>query len=152
VDDLTIRVPAADKISIRVPKGTYKIEQIRIYEENYDQLKQAVKEAKAKPQAHVSWNGGGQIRITYNNKQNDPYMTLPVPFEKGWQAKVNGKKQDVQKANYAFIAVPLENGENEVLLNYKPPYFTASLSLTVISAGIAIWLIRRRPAGQRRTS
>ena len=56
----------------------------------------------------------------------------------------NGKTQTVQKANYAFIGIPIEKGKNNIRLVYYPPYFKATLAVTVISLIIGIWYSRRR--------
>lgn len=71
-------------------------------------------------------------------------MVLPIPFEKGWEVTVNGKKQTVQKANYSFIGFTVDKGENDIQLVYEPPYFKETLAITIISLGAGIWYSRRR--------
>jgi uncharacterized membrane protein YfhO len=48
------------------------------------------------------------------------YMFLPITNDPGWSAKVNGKKVNIVNAMGAFIAVPLETGENEIDLFFLP--------------------------------
>ena len=71
-------------------------------------------------------------------------MVLPIPFEKGWEVTVNGKKQTVQKANYAFTGFSIDKGKNDIQLAYYPPYFKETLAVTVIGLAAGIWYSRRR--------
>lgn len=143
VNDLAIRVPRDEKISIRLPKGKYKLKNIAVYEENYAALEKARKEAEVKPKADVQWDGGSRMHIDYDNREDASYMSLPLPYEKGWHAKVNGEHRKVEAANYAFSAIKLDKGRNRIELIYRPPYFSLSLAISVIAAVLFIWLFWR---------
>ncbi|MEY8749960.1 YfhO family protein [Alkalicoccobacillus gibsonii] len=143
VNDLTIRVPMDETISIRMRKGSYQLDQFSIYQENYEKLDEAVERA-AESDATVSIDGR-KMSFTVENANANEYLTIPVPFEKGWTANVNGEKAPIEKANYAFMAVALEDGENEVTFSYYPPYFIESTAVTI--AGLlltATWYVYRR--------
>ncbi|MFN2747893.1 YfhO family protein [Bacillus sp. z60-18] len=141
VYDLTIRVKKAKKIAIRLPKGTYQLEHLTLYEEDYQTLKKEA--AKKAPDAEMTWQQN-KLTISYNNQNGDRYMMLPIPFEKGWELTVNGKKQPVQKANYSFIGFSIDKGDNDIQLVYYPPYFKESLAVTIIALAAGIWYSRRR--------
>ncbi|MDN3450641.1 YfhO family protein [Planococcus sp. APC 3906] len=142
VDDLTIRVPADDTVRIRLPQGTYNLTELAVYEEPYDLLR--AEASKAKEGNSFEWNGS-RIRADYSNEEGDQFIVLPVPYEIGWTAEVNGEKAEVLEANYAFLAVPAAPGLNEIILTYRPPHFWKSLMISVISLfGGAVYLWRRR--------
>ena len=142
VDDLTIRIPADGTIRIRVPKGAYRLTELAVYEEPYDLLR--AEAAEAKDGNSFEWNGS-HIRANYHNEEDDKFITLPVPYEIGWTAEVNGKKAEVLEANYAFLAVLAAPGLNEIKLTYRPPHFWKSLLVSVISLlGGIVYLWRRR--------
>ncbi|CAM5190361.1 YfhO family protein OS=Bacillus licheniformis CG-B52 OX=1368424 GN=N399_04585 PE=4 SV=1 [Bacillus licheniformis] len=117
------------------------MDHLRLHQEDYQLLKKAA--AKKTPAADLNWRNN-QVSISFDNQNGDRYMVLPVPYEKGWEVTVNGKTQTVQKANYAFIGIPIEKGKNNIRLVYYPPYFKATLAVTVISLIIGIWYSRRR--------
>ncbi|MGP7817111.1 YfhO family protein [Niallia sp. 01092] len=142
VNDLTIRVQKANKISIRIPKGKYKLANFELYEEDYRLLESIKKETDRKPNVPVNFSGNN-INISYNNITEQKYMILPVPFEKGWHVYVNGKKQQVHQANYAFTGIELNKGKNEIKLVYYPPYFRSSLFITISSLLIVFVFLRR---------
>lgn len=143
VDKLTIRVAAEDRISIRLPKGTYEFADLEIYEEEYSYLQAAKKEDDKKPDVPVSWVGN-QVDIVYTNVDHERFATLPIPYEKGWSVFINGKKSEVLQANYAFMGLLLEEGVNTIRLVYYPPYFFLSLFITVLTIFIVFLIMNRK--------
>lgn len=140
VDDLTIRIPADDTVRIRVPEGNYELTELAVYEEPYDVLRA---EASQEAGDHKFEWDGSRIVAEYSNDGNDDYIVFPVPYEIGWTARVNGEKEKVLEANYAFLAVPASPGMNEIKLTYRPPHFGKSLLITVISLLAGIVYLRR---------
>ena len=140
VHSILVRVPKEEKIKLRVPKGTYELKDIELYEEDYEELRAAA--AKKAPSPSFEWKNN-RITIDYQNGTDEQYMVLPVPFEKGWHLKVNGKKQPIEQANYAFIGIPLQEGDNRIELVYYPPFFFFSVLLSILGLMGAFWLIRR---------
>lgn len=141
VNDLTIRVPKTNQITIELPKGTYELKRFTLYEETYQTLKAAAE--KEEQPAKIDWNKN-KLNITYQNKENAQYIKLPIPYEKGWELKINGKKQPVEQADYSFIGFRAQKGENRIELAYYPPYFKPAAAVTLVSLAIACFYIRKR--------
>lgn len=138
VNKLTIRVAQADTISIRMPQGSYRLENIRVFREDYQALEYAV--ANFENNAAVDINGS-RISIEYDNVDSNRYLTIPVPYEKGWQVHVNGERKKVENANYAFLGTEIQPGKNEIEFVYYPPYFKLTLFISLLSIITAIcWL------------
>lgn len=55
-----------------------------------------------------------------------------VPFSKGWSAEVNGRKADVEKVSYGFMAVKAEPGKNEIVFHYRTPGLTTGAFISII--------------------
>lgn len=142
VNDLMIRVPKKEKISIRLPKGNYVVKSITLLEEDYQVLKEVVAKEKHAPNISIKRN---KVRIDYNNQTGERWMALPIPFEKGWKLRINGEKQPIYEANYAFIGLSLQQGRNQIELTYTPPFFFFSLLLLIIGlVGVYyIWHTKR---------
>ena len=142
VDDLTIRIAAAETVEIRLPKGVYRLDDIEVLNEPYTLLKE--QNALADRTSNLTIDGS-RVDVSYDNQDGALFLNLSIPYERGWHAKVNGERVDVLKANYAFLAVPLEAGDNQVELRYRPPFFLSSLLVTVLSLTLgASWLFLRR--------
>jgi uncharacterized membrane protein YfhO len=136
---LTIAIPATETIKIKLSKGEYKLTDVAVYAEHYDVLHKAVQTAQAAP---IHWDNE-RATGTVRAKQGDMLVT-PIPFEKGWHAYVNGKKVAIEKVNYAFIGLPLQKGQNNVVLRYKTPTWTVTVPLSIVSFGIwLLWTYRR---------
>ncbi|QMT17077.1 YfhO family protein [Planococcus maritimus] len=141
VDDLTIRIEAAQKIEIRLPEGTYELTDIEIVKEPYTLLRE--QNALADRTSNLSIDGS-KVDVTYDNQDGAPYLNLSIPYERGWQATINGEPVDVLKANYAFLAVPLGDGMNDIELRYRPPFFLPSLFISLLSLAAGLFWLRRR--------
>ncbi|HLU23503.1 MAG TPA: YfhO family protein [Bacillaceae bacterium] len=151
-NDLSIRIAADDKISFRMPEGKYKLANLKLFGEDYEVLESAKEDVQDQPHIPMSISGN-VININYNNGTEETYMMVPIPYEKGWQVYINGSEKKVWKANYAFIGIELEEGENEIRLVYYPPYFFISLWISILSLLLAFLpkLVRQLVAKHRHT-
>ena len=138
VDDLTIRVPADDKVQIRLPKGEYRMTALQVFEESYEMLEAQAQKPSNSSNIEID---GSKVLLDYDNNEEDAYLLLSIPYERGWSATVNGEKAQVLKANYAFSAVPLEIGVNKVEFTYRPPFFTLVSVITLVSMLTGIFLV-----------
>ncbi len=73
-------------------------------------------------------------------------LVIAVPYEQGWNAYVNGEKVTVSTFLDGFLLIPLEEGYNEVLVEFIPIGMYLGISITLISvvALILIWRRERR--------
>ncbi|MBI2370187.1 MAG: YfhO family protein [Deltaproteobacteria bacterium] len=66
----------------------------------------------------------------------------------GWRARVNGREVPVLRANYAFRAVRIPEGESTVVYFYAPAAVRVGLVLSglglVLVAGVAVACLRAR--------
>lgn len=143
VDQLTIRVSAAPEISIRLPKGTYALSDLKLYAEDYASLKTAKALSEQQPDIPYTWSKN-KVSLTYDNDTAERFITLPIPFEKGWKASINGQRQDVLQANYAFLGLALQDGENDIKLVYYPPYFGIALTISLLSLMLVAFIALRK--------
>jgi uncharacterized membrane protein YfhO len=86
----------------------------------------------------------GGDRIFGNIRLERPKLLfLPIPFEHGWSAYVNGQKTDINKVNLGFSGLYLEQGDNIVELKYIPPYLEAGAVISILCLFIMFLLISR---------
>jgi hypothetical protein len=65
------------------------------------------------------------------------YLVLVDTYYPGWRATVEGRPVEILRANYAFMALPVEPGEHRVALRYEP----ASFRLGLIISGLTLVVI-----------
>jgi hypothetical protein len=91
----------------------------------------------------------GTNRVTVRVALDTPgYLVLADTWYSGWQATVDGERAELLRANYAFRAVPLGEGEHVVVMAYRPVSVRVGAAVSVgtwlvVVAGAA-WLIRRQ--------
>ncbi|MCX6267701.1 MAG: YfhO family protein [Bacteroidetes bacterium] len=61
------------------------------------------------------------------------FLFFSIPYDKGWNAKINGKKVEPVLSNLGFMGFLLKPGQYEVDLQYTPLYFNASIVVSVIA-------------------
>jgi len=92
-----------------------------------------------------------QARITRYTNQNVVIQTalngsgilvLADSYYPGWRVYVDGKEQEIRRANLFFRGVPLSAGKHVVEFRYEPRSFTVGLSLSLLSlAVVTVWSI-----------
>ena len=88
----------------------------------------------------------GRFEIKANAKTSGEYLFLNYVALDGHQAYVNGKKVQMKKNFLNFMEIPLEEGENTVVITYKSPYlkyFFIVLILSVLAVA-GIYLLRKK--------
>ncbi|WMJ87523.1 YfhO family protein [Anaerocolumna sp. MB42-C2] len=73
--------------------------------------------------------GTNQITGMADSKK-DSILCLSIPYNKGWSAYVNGKKQKLLQANVMYMALELDAGKNDIKLFYTTPYLKAGIALS----------------------
>lgn len=68
--------------------------------------------------------------------QTKEMALFTIPYSDGWRAYVDGKKQEIYRADIGFLAVPVEAGEHIIYLKYQTPGLVLGIILCL--AGMAI--------------
>ena len=68
-------------------------------------------------------------------------LFFSIPYDKGWHAQVDGKSVQPMLCNIGFMGLILEPGKHTVELFYRPPWFYASLLVTIVALLIYLALI-----------
>jgi hypothetical protein len=78
----------------------------------------------------------------------DAYLLIADTYYPGWRAEVDGQPAPVERANYAFRAVPLPPGSHTVRLIFDPPLWRIGW-LVALAAAIAMTLLCFRAMNRR---
>lgn len=83
------------------------------------------------------------------NAKNKSMLFLSNPYYPGWIAKVDGSNVPIYRANYAFQAVPVNEGNHNVELIYDPQSFRIGVYLALLGIlGVVMLLFARILAPQ----
>jgi hypothetical protein len=74
------------------------------------------------------------------------YLVITDTFYPGWQASVNGQPAPIYRADVLFRAIPVPEGESEVLLEYTPSWWPGVLMIGSLGwLGVLLgWFAARR--------
>ena len=82
----------------------------------------------------MKFSAGGSYLNAVVSGRSGEYLLLPIKCDNGWSAQVNGVKTEITKIDGLFMAVPLTDGQNTVLLKYFPPYMKVGIIISLVSA------------------
>lgn len=72
-------------------------------------------------------------------------LFIPLNYDTGWKAYVNGKEVTVNKAFGAFMQIDLEEGENTIEMKYSVPLLNVGLMVTLIFLALVLilWVVNK---------
>lgn len=113
-----------------------------VYTFNYDNYKQIIKQLKTN---QMSVNYFEKNKIIGDINLNEPSkIMISVPYEKGWNIKVNGKKVNYSKAYDTFVSLELDKGDNHIEMTFIPPGFIMGTILSITSLVGLVFVWRKR--------
>lgn len=136
-----MNVKASDALHIGFPKGTYHLNVYSIYGEDYKTLKRAAKKYR---QQHLTFKQEGNHYSVDLNGSEHGTLVIPMPYAKGMQAEVDGRRVKVEEVNYLMTGIPVKKGSQHVTLTYQPPYLKTTCVLAFIGITLLGWLHYRR--------
>jgi hypothetical protein len=95
----------------------------------------------------------GNHRVVCEAKANiTGYLVLLDSFYPGWRAYVDGQEVEILRANYAFRAVRIPEGDHRVEFRYRPRSFYIGFSITCLAFALGTIVVLsqlRRKYGTR---
>lgn len=123
-------------------KGIYKLDNIQLFALPMDKYPDQIDALRKEPLKDIKF-GTNQIIGTVDLSENK-ILCMSIPYNKGWTAKVDGKKVNVFQGNYMFMAIPLTKGYHNIEFTYCPQGLKIGLAVFFLSSATAIYLIWRK--------
>ena len=123
-----------------------------IYRMDEEVLKAVLEKLSETPLTNVAYdstNISGEITLTEAKR-----LILSVPYEKGWQVEIDGKKVTPELFGGTLMAFDLEEGQHSLTMHYVPHGKTAGICISIFSIVIfaGIQLFNRKSDGRRKDS
>ncbi len=79
------------------------------------------------------------------------FLFLADEYFPGWRVLVDGREEEILRANYTFRLVEVPRGESEVVFLYRPASLRigAAVSLLSLAAVVAVWRRSGKARGAR---
>ena len=78
------------------------------------------------------------------NAEEDGLLVLNDTYFPGWKVYVDGHKERIYRADYAFRAVPIQPGSHRVLFVYDPLGFKLGAAITFLGMIVCIWTLKKQ--------
>ncbi len=120
---------AISTLSVKLYKGDYTIQNIQLYTLDYEVLKNYTKQVDPlKLQATQNDEVlKGNIQV-----KEDGYFVTSIPYEKGFEAFVDGKKIEIEKVNKAFVGFPIKAGQHSITITFHAPFKKVAMLFSII--------------------
>lgn len=122
------------QFDVTLSKGKYKISNIRVYTCDMGAFKRSVTKVNEMRSDAVF---KGQVNV-----KKDGYLVTSYPYEKGYEIYMDGKKQDVEIVNKAFVGCKIKKGSHTITIQFHAPLKKLGLCISVLSimiGGLWIW-------------
>ncbi|WP_412155931.1 YfhO family protein [Loigolactobacillus coryniformis] len=130
-EQLRITVAAQD------PHTLSMTEQPQIATEDHSQLKTAILALKKQP-VSLKKQSNTKLTSTIVADHNKQMLLLTLPYDKGWQAKINGRPVTTRRVAGNLLAIPLKQGKQTYELTFTPEGLRTGLIISVISILLAV--------------
>lgn len=119
-----------DILDIYIKKGTYKITKLEAFIIDYSNIfkQNNIQEYKIDSNKTKENHIEGKITVKENG-----YFNISIPYDKGFNIKVDNNKINYEKTNKNFIGFPIKKGTRKITINYKAPFKKVSLLISILS-------------------
>ncbi len=93
--------------------------------------------------AKVLEHSPGRYRIRYR-ATTDSLLRIAVSYFPGWQARIDGRKLEVLRADHALMGVAVPAGEKELLLEYHSTYFPLGAAISLLGVAACAFVAFRQ--------
>ncbi len=122
-----------------VNKGTYKFDEIGIYQIPLEGIEESVNKLKDDILDNLTLDTNkitGDISL-----DEEKLLCFALPYLKGWSATVDGVKMKIYKTNVMYMGLDLPPGEHHIELNYATPFLKEGAIVSVVCVLIFIGLM-----------
>ena len=137
-------IPAGETATVEEVETEKGFSTFEAYEVNLDVLEKALAKL-GEETLNITEHGEGYIKgdVTLADRGK---LVIPIPMDDGWHLYVDGEETPVETFEDMFLAVALEAGTHDIVLEYKTPGLLPGMliSAAAIVAFIACVVLERK--------
>jgi uncharacterized membrane protein YfhO len=130
VFDYVLAFQNQSTLNISFTKGEYNLSDFEVYAIDYSYLEKAVQNI-SKFNINKETTKGDVIEGTIN-VIDDGYFMLTIPYDNGFNIKVDNKDIKYEKVDYSFIGFPIKEGTHTIRIEYHSPLKNLAIVTTLI--------------------
>lgn len=67
------------------------------------------------------------------------FLFLPIPFEDGWTASLDGETAEILRTDAGFLSIPVSAGSHSFTFTYRQPLMREGIWISILS--LAVWVL-----------
>ena len=119
-------------LTAKFKKNSLFLDNFVLYQLDSQLTKEKLKQVKQKSW-HVKKINNRHLTGKININNDDQIFATTIPYSKGWQVKIDGKKVPAFKLQNTFIGTNISKGNHTVSMKFTPPYLYTGLLITILS-------------------
>ena len=69
-------------------------------------------------------------------------MFTSIPYDRGWRIQVDGKSVDTREIWEGLLAFPIQSGEHQIKMVYRPVGLIAGIGISIVSIiALVVWIM-----------
>ena len=138
LEDVTLTFPLA---------GTYRLDEIKLFHqpmEAYETYIRRLREADIRDfRLYDDRIRKMTDRLSFSIRtEKDGWLCLAIPYSKGWQAFLDGKRVKVSPVNIAYCGFTLPAGDHDVYFRYRTPGLRLGCLISLVGFGLFLCIGR----------
>ena len=107
-----------------------------VEQEDYDSVKKHLKSKSVASLENINYHGNQLLGYAYSDEES--FMVITLPYDAGWNIKVNGQDVKTYNVNCGFIGIPIQKGDNSIEMYFTPQGFKQGCILSL--AGVVMFI------------
>ena len=140
-DDSSDNININYKLSCKINSSDCLLPNVRMYTINLIDFEKAINILKEQ-QLKIKRINKNTLEGSINVKKDKQHLFLSIPYEKGWNIYVDGKKVKYQKLFDTFIGVKLSKGKHDIKMVFYPPGLNYGILISSFSIIILIFYVK----------
>ena len=130
-------------IEISVLNDSFSLDEVQLYYCDIDRFQDIYKNLSYNIIENTIYKDGyikGDIKVTADKT----LMYTSIPYDEGWNLKVDGEEYDYFKILNGLIGVKLQPGQHKIEFKYKLPGLRLGIGISIFSLGILILAFKNK--------
>ena len=119
-----------------------------LYRADVEKIKEVLHSRK-KQELNVEQFNSTHIIGKVNITDESNVMMTSIPYNEGWQVKVDGKPIKTKKSWDSFISFPISRGKHKVEFSFKQKWSSLGLGITVLSLMVLLFINQKERIQKR---
>lgn len=127
-------------LNIVFAKGTYKLKNLKIYMIDYADISKNLKNIHSLD-LKIDRRRNNQMSTTCRTNSDNEMAYLQIPYDKGYNIIINGKKVEYFNVNNGMIGFKLNNGINNITIDFEAPLLNVSKIISLCGITMLVFVI-----------